>query len=101
LTVTIRDAVQARIWQFDLTYSRFRPDSLVARVAQATGGGRYTFPGDAIALFDLYDRLVRATGGALDPLVATGGRRGEPAQRHAVRVGIEPAVMGRRAPPHP
>ena len=58
-----------RIEQFDAAYSRFRPDSLVSRVATAANGGRFDFPDDAIALFDLYDRLHRATGGAVDPLV--------------------------------
>ena len=55
--------------RFDTTYSRFRPDSLVARVAAAPDGGRFDFPEDSVALFDLYDRLHAATGGAVDPLV--------------------------------
>ena len=58
-----------RIEQFDATYSRFRPDSLVSRVAAAPDGGRFDFPDDSVALFDLYDRLHTATGGAVDPLV--------------------------------
>jgi thiamine biosynthesis lipoprotein len=51
------------------TYSRFRPDSLVSRVAAAPTGGRFEFPEDSIALFDLYNRLGTATDGAVDPLV--------------------------------
>jgi FAD:protein FMN transferase len=58
-----------RIQQFDATYSRFRPDSLVSCVAAAPNGGCFNFPNDSIALFDLYDRLHKATKGAVDPLV--------------------------------
>src|SRR5439155_997606 len=65
----LRRRVLERIQQFDTTYSRFRPDSLVARVAAAPDGGRFDFPDDSVALFDLYDRLHTATGGAVDPLV--------------------------------
>jgi len=64
----VRDRILDRIRGFDLTYSRFRPDSLVAQVA-APAGGRFEFPEDSVALFDLYDRLVTATDGAVDPLV--------------------------------
>jgi thiamine biosynthesis lipoprotein len=65
----VRDRILDRIRRFDRTYSRFRPDSLVAQVAAAPAGGRFEFPEDSIALFDLYDRLVTATEGAVDPLV--------------------------------
>ncbi|HEU5102433.1 MAG TPA: FAD:protein FMN transferase [Roseiflexaceae bacterium] len=58
-----------RIEQFDVTYSRFRSDSLVSQVATAPDGGCFDFPEDSIALFDLYDRLHRVSGGAVDPLV--------------------------------
>ncbi|MEG3847026.1 FAD:protein FMN transferase [Microcoleus sp. herbarium19] len=58
-----------RIEEFDTTYSRFRPDSLVSRVAAAPEGGCFDFPDDSLALFDLYDRLHMATAGAVDPLV--------------------------------
>jgi thiamine biosynthesis lipoprotein len=58
-----------RVEAFDAAYSRFRPDSLVSRVAAAPDGGCFAFPDDSIALFDLYDRLHAATGGAVDPLV--------------------------------
>ncbi|WBB67730.1 FAD:protein FMN transferase [Micromonospora sp. WMMD812] len=72
LGAALRDEIQSRIAHFDHTYSRFRPDSLVSRIAEAPRGGRFTFPDDAVALFDLYDRLAVATGGAMDPLI---GRR--------------------------
>jgi thiamine biosynthesis lipoprotein len=58
-----------RIEHFGATYSRFRPDSLVSRVAGAADGGCFNFPDDSIALFDLYDRLHGVTDGAVDPLV--------------------------------
>ncbi|MEU4025761.1 FAD:protein FMN transferase [Streptomyces anulatus] len=58
-----------RAERFDATYSRFRPDSLVSQIASAPEGGRFVFPDDALALFDLYDRLYAATDGAVDPLV--------------------------------
>jgi thiamine biosynthesis lipoprotein len=45
------------------------PQTLVSHLAVAPSGGRFAFPEDATALFDLYDDLVEATGGALDPLV--------------------------------
>lgn len=62
-----RAAVAERIERFDRTYSRFRPDSLVSRLAR--DGGRVEFPADAVPLFDLYDRLSALTEGAVDPLV--------------------------------
>jgi thiamine biosynthesis lipoprotein len=58
-----------RIEEFDTTYSRFRSDSLVSRIAAAPDGGCFDFPDDSLALFDLYDRLHMATAGAVDPLV--------------------------------
>lgn len=65
----LQQRILERIQQFDATYSRFRPDSLVSRGAAAPDGGCFDFPDDSIALFDLYERLHRATGGAVDPLV--------------------------------
>ncbi len=59
--------IEARIEEFDRTWSRFRTDSLVSAVAE--GGGSYEFPAEAPALFDLYDELFRATDGAVTPLV--------------------------------
>ncbi|MER5180976.1 FAD:protein FMN transferase [Streptomyces sp. NPDC002896] len=65
----VREQILARIERFDATYSRFRMDSLVSRLAAAPEGGRIEFPADSLALFGLYDRLVTATEGAVDPLV--------------------------------
>lgn len=65
----VQQRIHRRIQQFDATYSRFRPDSLVSRLNAAPDGGRFDFPDDAPLLFDLYDRLHALTGGAVDPLV--------------------------------
>lgn len=56
-----------RVESFDRTWSRFRDDSLVSRIAAAPGAWR--FPAEAPALFDLYRRLYTATDGAMSPLV--------------------------------
>ncbi|MFD3308676.1 FAD:protein FMN transferase [Streptomyces sp. NPDC058694] len=69
LSGSLRHGILDRIRRFDATYSRFRPDSLVSRIATAPAGGRFEFPEDSLTLFDLYDRLATATGGAVDPLV--------------------------------
>jgi FAD:protein FMN transferase len=69
LAQDVSSLVLERIDRFDAVYSRFRPDSLVSRIAAARGGDAFTFPTDSIALFDLYDRLFTATRGAVDPLV--------------------------------
>lgn len=65
----LQGRILERTRAFGATYSRFRPDSLVSRIAAAPEGGRFDFPDDAPALFDLYDRLHAVTGGAVDPLV--------------------------------
>jgi FAD:protein FMN transferase len=65
----VRQLVLKRINDFERTYSRFRDDSLVTRVAAASEGGRFLFPDDSTALFELYDRLYTATVGAVDTLV--------------------------------
>jgi thiamine biosynthesis lipoprotein len=72
LPAVVRQRIKARVEAFDQTYSRFRADSLVSRVATAQAGGCFTFPADSPALFDLYDQLHGLTDGAVDPLV---GRR--------------------------
>jgi thiamine biosynthesis lipoprotein len=55
--------------QFDAIYSRFRDDSLITRIAEAPNGGTFEFPPSAVPMFNLYDQLYEATGGAVDPLV--------------------------------
>jgi thiamine biosynthesis lipoprotein len=70
LSARVVDAIEARIEEFDSTYSRFRPDSLVTRIAAEAG--TWQFPTDAAPLFSLYRALYRSTEGAMSPLV--GGR---------------------------
>jgi hypothetical protein len=65
LDAALRQLVLKRIDDFERTYSRFRDDSLVAHIAAAHEGGRFLFPTDSTVLFDLYDRLYEATGGAV------------------------------------
>jgi thiamine biosynthesis lipoprotein len=64
------DAIHQRIELYDATWSRFRADSFVSRVAGSAGTWR--FPTDAAPLFALYRQLYDATGGTVTPLV---GRR--------------------------
>lgn len=70
LPAVVRQRIKARVEAFDQTYSRFRADSLVSRVATAQAGGCFTFPADSPALFDLYDQLHGLTDGAVYPLAA-------------------------------
>lgn len=60
-------AVDRRIADYDRTYSRFRDDSLVARLADRPG--TVEFPTDVLPLIALYRRLYAATDGAVTPLV--------------------------------
>jgi thiamine biosynthesis lipoprotein len=67
LTDEVKVAVAVRCDEFDRTYSRFRPDSLVRRLASEAG--TVEFPADAGPLFEFYHRLYRVTDGAVNPLV--------------------------------
>lgn len=62
-----RAAVLDRVDRFDQVWSRFRADSLVAKIAATTGV--WTFPDEAAELFDLYETLSRITDGAVTPLI--------------------------------
>jgi len=66
-TPQLEAAIAARVESFDRTWSRFRDDSLVARIAREPG--RYVFPPEAPRLFELYRRLYEATDAAVSPLV--------------------------------
>lgn len=59
--------VHARIEEYDRAWSRFRDDSLVARMARRPG--RYRLPDEGPALLDLYASLHARTGGAVTPTV--------------------------------
>ncbi|GAA1074207.1 FAD:protein FMN transferase [Nocardiopsis metallicus] len=81
-------AVAALVADFDRAYSRFRPDSLVTRLAET--GGPVTFPDSVVGLLDLYETLFHATGGAVSPLVgASLARLGDDAD-HTLRQQGEP-----------
>ena len=62
-----RAAVTQRIARFDADWSRFRADSLVARIAQAPGS--WLLPLDAAPLIGLYEQLYALTDGRMTPLV--------------------------------
>jgi len=59
--------IHCRIEDFDRTYSRFRADSLVSKIADAPG--TFEFGGDCLPLIGFYRRLYEITGGAVTPLV--------------------------------
>ena len=61
------DAIQKRINEFDQTYSRFRDDSLVIKIANEKG--EYIFPEDSQKMFDLYYDLYDLTDGLFTPFV--------------------------------
>lgn len=61
-----RTSVTELIEAFDATWSRFRPDSLIAGLRR---GERVDLGPDAPMIFELYGRLHEATGGAMNPLV--------------------------------
>jgi thiamine biosynthesis lipoprotein len=69
LSNTLQHRIRDIIDRFDVTWSRFRPDSHVMRIASARHGGRFELPEDAGPLLELYDRLYELTDGALDPLI--------------------------------
>jgi thiamine biosynthesis lipoprotein len=52
---------------FDLSYSRFRPDSLVSQISKAPG--LFEMPDNASRLFEVYDLLYRASNQKLTPLI--------------------------------
>lgn len=67
LDAATRAAVTARIGAFDSVWSRFRPDSLVARIG--TTAGTWELPAEADSLLVLYAELHELTGGAMTPLI--------------------------------
>ena len=67
LSNELKDKIHDRIETFDKTYSRFRNDSLVAKITQSAG--IYTFPSDANELFAFYKKLYDATDGKVTPLI--------------------------------
>lgn len=85
-----RALIGAVIDGFDEEWSRFRPDSLVSRLAAR--GGEAAAPADAAAMLDAYRELDRATAGAVNPLVGESlARRGYDAAYSFVDRGAAPA----------
>lgn len=63
----VRVSIARRIARFDGDWSRYRDDSLVARIARTPG--RHRLPDDAGPLLALYAELYTATQGRMSPLV--------------------------------
>ena len=84
-------AVTARIDDFDAVWSRFRPDSVVSRIADEGGAG--VFDADARALLDLYVELHDVTDGAVTPLVGRTLADLGYDQTYSLRAVAEPAAV--------
>lgn len=67
IDVALAERLAQVIADYDVTWSRFRDDSGVARIAR---GAAVDLGPTAPPLLDLLDDLRRRTGGAMDPLVA-------------------------------
>ena len=111
-TISLYDAIDILIDEYEAALSRFRAKSLVTRMRLAEHGGTFAFPDWCGPLFDLYDQLFEATNGAIDPCVgedlirlgydttysftvkpsafgAVGARRNDTADRNAADEGHE------------
>jgi len=62
-----RAAVSTLVEEYDQALSRFRADSLLARLGRS--GGTASLPGYTAGLFSLFDSLDSLTGGRMNPLV--------------------------------
>ena len=82
VSAELRGEMKQCIDGYEQVLSRFRADSLVARIGHAEHGGRFDFPDWAGPLFDLYDALHSATSGAIDPCVG----------EDLIRLGYDPAL---------
>lgn len=67
LSDTLRQSVVARLESYDKTYSRFRDDSIVSRMAKSAGV--HTFPEDFSAMFGFYQVLYNITDRQVTPLI--------------------------------
>jgi thiamine biosynthesis lipoprotein len=63
----IEKKIHKRIDEFDITYSRFRNDSVVTKMSQQKGS--YTLPNDSKKLFQVYKQLYDVTDGLFTPLI--------------------------------
>lgn len=65
---TMKHAITERIELFDKTYSRFRSDSLVSKLAQP---GTYKFPSDISPLMRIYTQLYGHTMRKMTPMIGS------------------------------
>lgn len=65
----IESLVKNRIEDFDITYSRFRKDSLIWKISEKAGD--YKFPEDSNQLFLAYNNFYQITDGAFTPLIGS------------------------------
>jgi len=63
----LEQQIHVLLEDFDRVYSRFRPDSLVAKMAVQSGV--YTMPESAGPMLELYQSLYRISQGAFTPLI--------------------------------
>ncbi|UKA52891.1 FAD:protein FMN transferase [Arthrobacter sp. FW305-BF8] len=87
----LRSLVLAEVERYDFTWSRFREDSLVTRIAAAPG--QFELPPEAAGLAALYRQLYTLSGGGMTPLI------GESLERlgYDPRYSLQP--RGEAAPP--
>jgi thiamine biosynthesis lipoprotein len=95
LAESTRARVLERIQRYDRAFSRFRPDSLVAR--HAAEGGAMEYPAEAAALFALYDRVGELTAGRVTPMVGDSLERLGYDAHYSFRPTGEPLVPQRTA----
>ncbi|WP_458109149.1 FAD:protein FMN transferase [Arthrobacter sp. R3-55] len=69
LAPAVRRQLLETVSDYDMTYSRFRPDSLVSGLSREPGS--ITLPGHAGALLGVYAALYRLSGGAMTPLIGS------------------------------
>ncbi len=63
----VEKKIHTRISDFDLAYSRFKPESLVTKMSQRSG--QYLLPNDAKKMIEVYKKLYDLTDGAFTPLI--------------------------------
>lgn len=67
LTSIMQKSIIDRLELYDKTYSRFRDDSIVSKMAKTSG--TYTFPDDFAPLFEFYKTLYGLTDSQMTPLI--------------------------------
>ena len=65
--VVLLEKINDRIAEFDLTYSRFRPDSLVTKMSKKSG--EFELSEDADLMITLYKKMYDVTSGLVTPLI--------------------------------